>query len=76
MQGLIKGIDTAEALIKSVGAVDFVSTNDVLKGGRNVGMSGLYQWSDETLFAEDIVGYVGQPLGVVVNSIPISCTVT
>jgi xanthine dehydrogenase molybdopterin-binding subunit B len=61
----IKGIDTAEAR-KSVGAVDFVSTN--------VGMCSLYQWSNETLFAEDIVGYVGQPLGAVGNSISISCT--
>ncbi|KAG0560330.1 hypothetical protein KC19_10G172500 [Ceratodon purpureus] len=61
----IKGID-ATAALESVGAVDFVSLNDIPKGGGNKGIFNAFDHSEETLFAEDIVGYVGQPLGVMV----------
>lgn len=66
----IKGVDAGAAL-KSVGAVDFVSASDIPKGAENVGIFNPYTGGREPLFAEDLVEFVGQALGIVVISLNI-----
>jgi len=63
----VKGVDTTAAL-GSVGAVDFVSASDFPKKDPKFGVYNPYNGTVEPLFAEDRVGYVGQPLGLMVNS--------
>lgn len=62
----IKGVDTTAAL-GSIGAVDFVSASDIPKNGQNVGIFNPFNRLSEPLFAEELVGYVGEPLGIVVS---------
>lgn len=63
----LKGFDT-EIALKSPGAVAYISLKDIPEGGRNVGyLFDTPEIETEILFPEDITGYVGQPLGVMVN---------
>ncbi|KAG0601086.1 hypothetical protein M758_11G082900 [Ceratodon purpureus] len=62
----LKGFDT-EAALKSPGAVAYISLKDIPTGGKNVGyLIDAPETETEVLFPEDITGYVGQPLGVMV----------
>ncbi|KAG0608809.1 hypothetical protein M758_8G134400 [Ceratodon purpureus] len=62
----LKGVD-ANIAMGSPGAAAFISVKDIPEGGKNVGIvSNFMGLETELLFAEDVVGYAGQPLGVMV----------
>ena len=62
----LKGVD-ANIAMGSPGAAAFISVKDIPDGGKNVGIvSNFMGLETELLFAEDVVGYAGQPLGVMV----------
>lgn len=62
----LKGLD-ANVALGYPGAVAFISAEDIPEGGQNVGIvNNIMGIETEMLFAEDVVGYVGQPLGVMV----------
>lgn len=63
----LEAID-AKVALESPRAIAYMSLRDIPEGGQNVGIVNNYNgYETESLFAEDIVGYVGQPLGVMVN---------
>lgn len=59
----VKGI-TFKNYMASKKVVTVISANDIPKGGRNVGVE--YIFGSESLFAESLTEFAGQPLGVVV----------
>lgn len=62
----LEAID-AKVALESPRAIAYMSLRDIPEGGQNVGIVNNYNgYETESLFAEDIVGYVGQPLGVMV----------
>lgn len=60
---LVNKVDVRHA-IESPGVVAYISASDIPKEGRNVGADTIF--GTEVLFAEDIVEYVGQPIGLMV----------
>ncbi|KAL3677014.1 hypothetical protein R1sor_026962 [Riccia sorocarpa] len=61
----ITSVNASEALA-SPGAASFISVKDIPPNGQNIGMTNNLIDSTDQVFAEDIVGFVGQPLGVMV----------
>ncbi|KAJ3707263.1 hypothetical protein LUZ61_010968 [Rhynchospora tenuis] len=59
----IEGIDFKSSLA-SKKVMDFISVNDVPKGGQNIGS--MFLFHEEPLFADSLVEYAGQAIGVVV----------
>jgi indole-3-acetaldehyde oxidase len=59
----LKGI-TFKPSLASKKAVTVISANDIPKGGQNVGAGWIF--GSEPLFADSLVEFAGQPLGVVV----------
>ncbi|XP_020525175.1 indole-3-acetaldehyde oxidase isoform X2 [Amborella trichopoda] len=53
-----------DSLMESPGVVSFVSVKDIPKGGENIGSESIF--GKETLFADDLTEYAGQPIGVLI----------
>lgn len=60
----ITSVDT-EAALKSFGAVAYISTPDIPPGGQNLGCKS--RLATEKCFADDLVEYVGQQVGLMVR---------
>ncbi|KAL2608711.1 hypothetical protein R1flu_027284 [Riccia fluitans] len=61
----ITAVDVSDALA-SPGAASFISVKDIPRNGQNVGNILTMTDSSDKVFAEDTVGFVGHPLGVMV----------